>query len=160
MTSIPRSKYQQTKSIEVTQKIDFSCSYITYRKWENSNTKVPTLGSYRYRFEATVVNPLKYDEQGRVISFENLKYLLSQVVFDKFFLYDELDHKQDDLVKAFNGIGIATYGFDGEISAEILLERISLRLVEVVERYGLGTMVKETKLRETANSYVTWRKDN
>ena len=142
-------------NVEVSQKLDFTCSYL-YKLSNGYNT----LGSYRYRFEATVINPNKYDKAGKVITFENLKHLMSQVVFDQCFLYNKYDDEIKFLVDSFDSLSIPTISFDGPVSAEIILERISLRLVEVVNRYGLGAIVKCTNLRENANSCVTWtRKD-
>ena len=74
------------------------------------------------------------------------------------FIYDKTDLNQCVLAKDFKDCGIFSYAFEGEISTERLLEEISLMLVEALSAYP-EVYLKETKLRENNNSYVSWKQE-
>ena len=142
----------QKRSIEVSQRVEFSCSYIT--PCDDSYE----LNSIHYRFEATACGLKSYESTGRVISFEAFKKLIQGVIPDKTFIYDATDLNQCVLAKDFKDCGIHCYVFTGEISTERLLEEISLMLMEALSVYP-EIYLKETKLRENNNSYVSWKQE-
>ena len=142
----------QKRSIEVSQRVEFSCSYIT------PCDDIYDLNSIHYKFEATASSLKSYESTGRVISFESFTNLIKSVIPDKVFIYDKTDLNQCVLAKDFKDCGIFSYAFEGEISTERLLEEISLMLVEALSAYP-EVYLKETKLRENNNSYVSWKQE-
>ena len=139
------------KNVEVSQRVEFSCSYLT------PNNTLYELNSIHYRFEATVCSRLKR-LTGRVISFEDFKKVIKSIIPDKAFIYDNTDTNQYLIAKDLKDCGIYSYAFSGEISAERILEEISLMLVEALAAYP-QVYLKETKLRENSNSYVSWKQE-
>lgn len=138
------------KSIEVSQRVEFSCSYLVPADNEYY------LNSVNYKFEATVSGLQSYESTGRVISFEDFTKIIKSIVPDKSFVYDKTDIKQMVIANDFKLCGVCSYAFDGVISTEKLLEELSLILVESLQVYP-GVYLKETKLRENSNSYVSWK---
>ena len=142
-----------TKQVEVSQRIDFSCSYVV-----NLGNNVYQLNSHYYKFEATVANLENYDENGRVISFETLKRIMEQIVPDEMYLYNDSDINQVVISISFAACGFTCYNFDEEVSTERILNYISLTLVDELKKYK-NLYLKETKLRENNNSYVSWKQE-
>lgn len=140
------------KGVEVSQRCEFSCSYLV------PQAAGYDLNSIHYRFEATVCGSSPYLSTGRVISFEEFKKLIKSVIPDKAFIYDSTDENQRAVCEALKNCGIFSYAFSGEISTEKLLEEISLMLDKALDAYP-GVYLKETKLRENANSYATWNQE-
>ena len=138
------------KTVEVSQRTEFSCSYLVPQRGFYD------LNSINYKFEATVCSAAAYESTGRVISFEDLLTVIKNIIPDKAFIYDKTDSKQQAVRDAFVLCGVFSYAFEGEISTERLLEEISLMLVGALKAYP-GVYLKETKLRENSNSYVTWK---
>ena len=60
----------QKRSIEVSQRVEFSCSYIT------PCDDIYDLNSIHYKFEATASSLKSYESTGRVISFESFTNLI------------------------------------------------------------------------------------
>ena len=145
-----------SENLEVTQKITFECCYVS-----QPPLSCGPLNAHRYQFEATISNPQSYSDTGRVISFENLKQAMQACSFGGYFLYQANDVLAKAIAEAFENYGVHTKSFKDQISAELILETLTQRLSDIVNNYGLGSIVKETKLRENTNSYVTWkRKEN
>ena len=140
------------KNVEVSQRVEFSCSYLT----PDDNKYM--LNSIHYKFEATVCGMNAYEVTGRVISFEDLKKVIKSIIPDKMFIYDKHDLNQYLISKDFKTCGVFSYAFEGEISTERILEEISLMLVEALSAYP-EVYLKETKLRENSNSYVSWKQE-
>lgn len=137
--------------IEVTKRIDFSCCYVMQEK-DN-----PQLEAHRYRFEATVTGPDNYEKTGRVIWFDDFRRLCQSSVPNKSFLYCALPESVDtDIAKSFKQYGIPTVGYQFELSTERILNEISLNIVNKLNLSYPGVILKETKLREDGNSFVTW----
>ena len=143
----------ETKLVEVTQRVDFSCCYLV-----NSADYGYELNCHDYKFEATVCGEAD-KSTNRVISFERLLRRINDVIPDKKYLYDKNDEDQYNLVKSLKVLGVDCLAFDSSISAESILEEISLLLVEQLNLYDGNVYLKETKLRETASSYVTWKQE-
>ena len=140
-------------SVEVSQRTEFSCSYLV------PDGKYYKLNSHHYKFEATVCGAKHYEQSGIVISFEDFKDLITKVVPDGFFLFDKGDIQQQILCREFQNCGVPTKSFSSMISAERLLEEISLILVKDLRDIYPGVYLKETKLRENSNSYVSWKQE-
>lgn len=143
---------ETNKVVEVTQRVGFSCSYLTLK--DNKYD----LNSINYKFEATVCGDSNYQTEGRVISFEDFTRAIKSILPDKSFIYSRNDLSESELAKAFKKCGICTYSIWESISAERLLNEISLMLVEALKVYP-GVHLKETKLRENSNSYVSWKQE-
>ena len=143
----------QKRSIEVSQRVEFSCSYITPCDDDKYD-----LNSIHYKFEATACGLSCYESTGRVISFEEFTKIICSIIPNKVFIYDTKDLNQCVLAKDFKDCGIFSYPFEGDISTERILEEISLMLVEALQSYP-DIYLKETKLRENNNSYVSWKQE-
>ena len=139
-------------SIEVTQRSEFSCSYIM------KSGNYYSLNSINYKFEATVSGSNE-NGSGILISFEEFKRLLKEMLPDGYFIYNSRDIKQQALCREFQSCGIPTKGFKFEICAERLLEELSLILMKDLEQKYEYVTLKETKLRENNNSYVSWNQE-
>lgn len=137
---------------EVTQRSEFSCCYIVHNFDETYS-----LNCHNYKFEATVSGHIT--ASNRIISFEDFKALIDSVIPNSCFLYNVEDQSQKLISQTFSLCGISTLGFGEEISAEIILNQISLMLVQVLKEFSSDLFLKETKLRETSNSYVTWKQE-
>ena len=137
-----KSSYTKVTNTELTQRVDFSCCYLYYDGIKYQ------LDANNYKFEATVVktdiNSERYLDYSRILSFESLRDIMKSVVPDKTFLYSG-NYKA--------GIPIEMY--EGSVSAEVIVNKISLKLKEALRQYP-GVSLKGTKLRETVNSYVSW----
>ena len=140
-------------TVEVSQRIEFSCCYVV------SENGIPKLNAHHYKFEATVEGLENYDKTGRVLSFDAFKIICSEVCPDGSFLYDVGEQKQQLIALAFSQYGVPCVGYEFELSAERLLNEISLLLVESLKENYPEVYLKETKLRENVNSYVTWTQE-
>lgn len=144
-----------SKNTEVTQRIDFSCCYLYYN---GSNYQ---LDAHNFKFEATavksVINTENLLEFSRVLSFEIFRDLMKSVVPDKSFLCS--GRSEEQLVgKAMKEVGIPVVHYEGPISAEVIINKLSSYLQDLLRQFP-GVELKETKLRETVNSYVSWKPD-
>lgn len=143
---------------EVTKRLEFSCAYI-YKKGNTFK-----LEAHNYKLEATVsksdINDPKYIESHKVLDFEDLTKAMKSSVPDASFVYELDDPHQVSLAKSFESdFLIPTFDMPCPISAESLLNTISLMLEEELKPYP-GVVLVETKLRENASSFVSWKPIN
>lgn len=146
--------YTKVTNTELTQRVDFSCCYLYY---DGSKYQ---LDANNYKFEATVIktgiNSERYLDYSRILSFETLRDLMNSVVPDKTFLYSG-NYKEQMVAFAFlDNTDIPTEMYEGPVSAEVIINKISLKLQAALKQYP-GVSLKGTKLRETVNSYVSWK---
>lgn len=148
------TKYTKVTNTELTQRVDFSCCYLYYdgAKYQ--------LDANNYKFEATVVktdiNSERYLDYSRILSFESLRDIMKSVVPDKTFLYSG-NYKEKMIANAlYDNADIPIEMYAGQVSAEVIINKISLKLKEALRQYP-GVTLKGTKLRETVNSYVSWK---
>lgn len=148
-----KSSYTKVTNTELTQRVDFSCCYLYYDGIKYQ------LDANNYKFEATVVktdiNSERYLDYSRILSFESLRDIMKSVVPDKTFLYSG-NYKEQVVANAlYDTAGIPIEMYEGSVSAEVIVNKISLKLKEALRQYP-GVSLKGTKLRETVNSYVSW----
>lgn len=137
--------------VEVSQRVEFSCCYVVV---ESSGVM---LNSHQYKFEATAyVDSYDPAKNFRVLSFEDFKDLCLQCVPNGMFIYNKLDLGQYVIARSFKDYGVDVLEFDSPISAERICHYISSILLAKLTKAFPSVNLKETKLRETANSYVTW----
>ena len=142
--------------LEVTQRIEFSCSYLVFKSGEEK------LNSCRYVFEATVESSRRYQEDGRIISFDDLKELMNKYSLNGKFICRRKDSNAKHfgtLINCFLSLHVPVHQLncESEISAEKILEYLSLKLDEDISiKYNGIATLKQTRLRENSNSYVTW----
>lgn len=135
--------------MEVTKRAEFSCCYIQDNRIEAHHCKV----------EVTVVGPQRFEDFGRVISYETLQFYLSNILPNHTFLYNESDKPSVQVAKAFQKAKCSTKSCDFEISAENLCKHFAEKLQEILDRREPGVTIVNLKLREDNNSYVSWSKD-
>ena len=100
-----------------------------------------------------------FSENPRIISFEEFKSCIDDVLPDKQFLYTISDLNQQILARDFNLCGVSLFEFNSEVSAETLLYQISIMLERLISNEYPHIYLKETKLRESNNSFVTWKQE-
>lgn len=140
-------------NIEVTQRIMFSCAYLMKRSYYSQ------LNAHDYKFEATVVRKSgisSYSNPKMIISFENLQSAMADVSFEGCFLFNSANRDEARLAKTFRSCNISTIDLKEDVSAEVILNAISLKLSDKMSE-NFKLYLKETKLREGNNSYVTWQ---
>ena len=132
----------------ITQRVEFECCYITNN----------VLNAHRYKLEASVDARCPMD--GAVsIDFREFKELLNGIVPDQTYVYyryespDACAVKVADILKASN-ISVLSCPF--VITAEGLCNNIAESLLKVIELRKLPIALRELKLRENNESYVTW----
>lgn len=137
-------------TMEVTKRIEFECCYIQNHQIE----------AHRCKLEVTVDGPQRFEDFGRVITYENLQKYLNVIVPDKTFLYQWHDEKSIAVARAFVDAGCRTLPFEFEISAENLCDYFVKFLQDILDVKEPGITVLEMKFREDNNSYVSWKRWN
>ena len=143
-------------SVDVTQRADFECAYLM----KNFGNQYK-LNAHRYRIEVTVVN-VRISE-GVAIQFEDLQDILKSVVPDNCFVYSNEGEDSlytNDLVQSFNRLGVRTVGYPFNICAENLVNYFASILQRRISEKYPNVFVMECKLRESNDSYVSWRNIN
>lgn len=142
-------------SVEVSQRIEFTCCYVL------KEGDVPKLNAHNYKFEATVICPENYENSGRVLSFSEFSKICKDSVPDNCFLYntESGDAQEQAIAFAYTQYGIEAQPYSGILSAERILNEISLILLDVLKVEHPEVFLKETRLRETTNSFVTWKQE-
>jgi len=144
-------------ALEVTQRTEFSCCYLD-KYIDNTGSEKYRLNAYQYKLEATVQG-LPDNTSNKLIDFKIFKKILKEASPEGQFLYDVNDQKQVLVTTAFNACNVSCYPIRGSVSVENILKHISQVVDSFIESNYSDVHLKETKLRETASSYVTWRKE-
>lgn len=137
-------------NLEITQRVDFSCSYISYLR------ETPLLYSCTYKFEVTVMCPDYYTKSGSVMMFEDLKDIMKASVPDRTFIVNTSYPEAIRLKSILLNQGINVLDLSQNVTTESLLNDISLIVVRRLAESFSEVKVKETKLRESPSSYATW----
>ena len=142
----------KSNKIEVTQRVKFKCCYIFRRNYE------PEFYMNEFIFEATVEAQAQYANSGQVISFEDLRGLCKKVVPETCsFLCYESDPVSCEFGEMFEYYDFNKVNYPFEFSTEQFLDNISLKLMNLLAVRFPEVRLKETRLREDANSFVSWK---
>ncbi len=137
-------------NMEVTKRAEFSCCYIQDKQIEAHHCKV----------EVTVEGPQRFEDFGRVITYENLQNYLRGIIPNRAFLYCKRDYNSIHVADAFNTVGCKTVEYNFDISAENLCRHLAETLQDVFDELEPGISILEFKLREDNNSFVSWKRGN
>lgn len=133
-------------NMEVTKRVEFECCYIYDRHIEAHHCKL----------EVTVEGPQRFNDFGRVISYEDLTRYMKYVVPDRAFIYCDADLDSVKVSNAFLDAGCTTMSYDFQISAENLCKHFADTLQDLFDKKEPGIRIIDLKLREDNNSYVSW----
>lgn len=132
----------------ITQRIEFECCYITNN----------TLNAHRYKVEASA--EVRYDLDGHVVfDFREFKRILDAIVPDGTYIYnfsDAIDMPSISVAAILDKAQIPVLGYGFQITAESLCNQIAYDFERAIEVDKLPIVLKEIKLRENAESFVTW----
>lgn len=142
-------------STVVTQRAEFESCYlmpVAGQPWQ--------LNVHNYKVEVSVRTSDSAPDTHVGIEFSELKRILTEVLPDGKFLYNinaAPDSPEREIAGVFVKYAIPTRSYPFTISAENLVKQIA---EDVQERlYALyDACVDEVKLRETSQSFVTWRR--
>ncbi len=133
-------------NMEVTKRVEFDCCYICDHHIEAHHCKL----------EVTVEGPQRFNDFGRVITYEDLTRYMKYVAPDRAFIYCDTDPDGVHVGKAFLDVGCTTIGYEFEISAENLCKHFADTLQELFDKKEPGIRIIDLKLREDNNSFVSW----
>ena len=137
-------------TMEVTKRIEFECCYIQNHQIE----------AHRCKLEVTVEGPQRFEDFGRVITYENLQKYMKELTPHKTFLYCWKDTDSLAVAHAFGSAGCEVLPFEFEISAENLCSYFVKSLQDILDKKEPGITILEMKLREDNHSYVSWKRGN
>lgn len=130
----------------VTQRSEFECCYITNQQ----------LNAHRYRVEVSA--EVNYNIDGSItLEFSTFKKLLDSLLPDGSYLYnlnDNIDDVSTKIAALLDSIHIPVTGYLFQITAESLCNKIARDLDCELRNHAV--VLKEVKLRENADSFVTW----
>ena len=135
-------------NMEVTKRVEFECCYLYNKQIEAHNCKL----------EVTVEGPQRFNDFGRVISYEDLTRYMKYVVPDKTFLYSSDDYDGNHVAIALLDVGCRTGEYEFPISAENLCKHFADTLQDLLDKKEPGLRIIDLKLREDNNSYVSWKR--
>lgn len=151
-------------SMQVTQRNEFECSYLM---------KDNTFRSVHYRVEVTVEGNQHWIDEGMVIEFTHLSEIVKSVLPDRCFVYQNAPG--DSSLSGSNITGSPTYttemrlagymqmleirtaAYPFVISAENLCRAIGERVQDKLNLIEPGVTVVGVKLRETTDSFASWK---
>ncbi len=136
--------------MQVTQRVEFECCYLQPDK----------LNAHRYKVEATVVAPQRYQDKGQVIEFSELRRIMKSCTPNDTFLYcsEEAGNIGSDIAVVLRRANYLTCCLSTAVTAESICEHIATMLQDKLIFEYPGVVVKEVKLRETADSFVVWQR--
>lgn len=141
----------KVSSMEVTQRIEFECCYIFYGNLE----------AHRCKLEVTVEGPQRFQDLGVVISYEQLRNYMKQIVPDKAFVYCDRDYNYGVVIaEAFDKVNCRTKSYPFAISGENLCKHFVDELQDTLDHHEPGIRITSMKLREDNNSFVSWRRED
>lgn len=137
------------EDIRVTQRTEFECCYLL---------PPHSIEAHRYRVEAEVRAPQRYEDEHCVIRFETLKELLNGCVPNKKFLFctSSANSFPATIAQQLQREGYPTCGLSHPISAETICAIIATELQDKLNFLYPGVTVEVVRLRETADSFVSW----
>ena len=136
-------------NLDVTTRISFSAAYV----------RDATLNAFLYKLEATVECPQRAEDDKMVIEFSKLQKYMKEASFDNTFIYTLGDSFGQDIANAMMKSGIKVKCVDYPSCAEGICNNIAILLQGLLNIREPGVTLKELKLRETAESYVSWNRE-
>lgn len=143
-------------STVVTQRAEFEACYlmpVAGQPWQ--------LNVHNYKVEVSVKASDSDPDTHVGIEFSDLKRILTDVIPDGKFLYNinaALDSPEREIAGVFVKYAIPTRSYPFTISAENLVKQIAEDVQERLYALLYDACVAEVKLRETSQSFVTWRR--
>lgn len=135
-------------SATVSYRTEFEAAYIEKRK----------LHAHRYRIEVTVDGPQRYEDSERIIDYNKLAKYVKQVVPDgKWLLSGEYTPEEFEVSKAMVHCKIPISTLPYPTSIERMCQGLADELQDLLNRHEPRVRVIELKLRETNDSFATWR---
>lgn len=135
-------------TMEVTKRIEFECCYIYNQQIEAHHCKL----------EVTVEGPQRFNDQGRVIAYEDLTRYMKTVVPHKSFLYWDKDIDSINVSRAFAEAGCRVEQYNFPISAENMCKNFADKLQQIFDIKEPGISIIDLKFREDNNSFVSWKR--
>ena len=137
-------------NLDVTTRTTFSAAYV----------RDGMLNAYQYKLEATVECPQRAEDDKMIIEFSRLQKYMKQASFDNTFLYSAGDSFGADIARAMNRSGVQSKEVEYPLCAEAICNNIAVLLQGLLNLKEPGVILKELKLRETNDSYVSWNKES
>lgn len=137
-------------NLDVTTRTTFSAVYV----------RDNLLNAYQYKLEATVECPQRAEDDKMVIEFAKLQKYMRQASFDNTFLYTSGDKFGLDIAMAMLKSGVGIKEVDYPLCAESICNNIAILLQGILNVKEPGVTLKELKLRETTESYVSWNHES
>jgi len=137
-------------NLEVTTRTSFSAAYV----------RDCVLNAYLYRLEATVECPQREEDDKMVIEFTRLQKYMKEASFDNAFLYTAGDTFGFEIATAMARSGVKAKVVDYPLCAESICNNIAVLLQGLLNIKEPGVTLKELKLRETSDSYVSWHRES
>ncbi len=136
-------------NLDVTTRTSFSAAYVRDAR----------LNAFLYKLEATVECPQRAEDNKMVIEFSELQKYMKEASFDNTFMYTLGDTFGQDIANAMMNSGIKVKCVDYPLCAEGICNNIAVLLQGLLDIREPGVTLKELKLRETAESYVSWNRE-
>ena len=136
----------------ITQRSEFECSYIMYSAQEGYQ-----FNSHNYKIEVTVSG--EPDNNGVILPFKKFKQCIDEVLPNNSFIFNSNECSDSpsvqiaDILKC-NDVSASPIGYPFSICAENLVQYFAMRIQSLLDH---RLEVTEVKLRETNNSYVSWK---
>lgn len=143
--------------IMISQRDEFECAYILKIKESDE----PIFNCHHYRIEVSVSGQKPFADDGIIIEFSDLKKLIRAMLPDHQFVYCKNGPIQEQsIAAAFVEFGVSVKGYEFAPSAENLVKYFAEVLQLKLNSKFPGVLVEEVKLRETANSFSTWSRND
>lgn len=137
-------------NLVVTARTAFSAAYV----------RDSFLNAYQYKLEATVECPQRIEDDKMVIEFSRLQRYMKEASFDNTFLYTTGDSFGKNIASAMMESGVRIKEVDYPLCAEGLCNNIAILLQGLLNIKEPGVILKELKLRETGDTFVSWSCDH
>lgn len=137
-------------NIKVTARTTFCAAYVLDG----------VLNPYQYKLEATVECPQRLEDDNMVIEFSKLQKYMREASFNNTFLYTDGDECGKAIATAMISSGVNVKRVDYRLCAEGMCNNIAILLQGLLNLKEPGVILKELKLRETNDSYVSWNAES
>lgn len=137
--------------MQVSRKVEFECAYIADHELE----------AHRYQLSVSVDGPQRQQDNGYVISFEELAAIMKESVYDKTFLINTEDYTLPvDLYIVLRRCGVLVVEFHNTLCAEQICKACVNNIQDRLDKAAPGVRVISAKLVENSNSYVSWSRSS
>lgn len=142
----------------ISQRSNFECAYLL-----SIDSNVPPIfQAHHYHIEVSVSGNIN-ESTGVLISFHKLKEIIDTVTPNNAFIYNSSTTGTDSetrIADAFNHSGIKCVGYNFIPSIENLVNHFAQFIQNILTYEAPGVNVIEVKLRETSNSFASWKQDS